>query len=188
MLTGAVHPVGLFLVILGWFVYAGWVAILGLLYSATCRTTLRAMVWTLVTVLFAYGGHLLTWTCCCFPLLMASSGPGFSGEGLQHLAYFQVFALSPPASLGTFAFRLGDLERSWGREEEEFFLFAILGLAIWGAFTILLWSVTYGRLQQVTLRARLRPERMRPPRPRTPIRGRQVEEIPTVEEVPDDEP
>jgi hypothetical protein len=50
LFTGAVHPLSLGMLLVAGFIYADFVARLGMWFSLRCRTTLRAVVWTLVTL------------------------------------------------------------------------------------------------------------------------------------------
>jgi ABC-type transport system involved in multi-copper enzyme maturation permease subunit len=51
LFTGGLHPAALPLLVAAWFCYAAFLASLGLYFSVVSRTSLRATVWTLVTVL-----------------------------------------------------------------------------------------------------------------------------------------
>jgi ABC-type transport system involved in multi-copper enzyme maturation permease subunit len=77
--TGGVHPLSLVLLLLAGFIYADFVARIGMWYSLRCRTMLRATVWTLVT-LFALS--------VIPPLLLPSWFP----DWVRH-------SLSPPMTL-----------------------------------------------------------------------------------------
>jgi ABC-type transport system involved in multi-copper enzyme maturation permease subunit len=164
--AGGLNVAGLIMVVIAWFVFATFVAMLGLWASTTCRTTMRATVWTLVATSLAFGGHWLLWF-CCVPLLWASnSSPSSSpGRGLEHLAEFQLFALTPSLMLWEFAFRGQELESTRGYWNPATHLaFAILGLCIWAGLSAGLWGVVSTRLSHVTNRTRyLSGERPRPP-------------------------
>jgi len=51
ILMGAMHPMAAPCLLLAWFVYAAFLASLGLLFSVTSHSTQRALVWTLLTAL-----------------------------------------------------------------------------------------------------------------------------------------
>ena len=113
---------------------------------------MKASVLTLVTMLGLGGGHWLLWL-CCLPLLWASSG---SGEGLQHVFWFQAFALTPPVTLGGLAFRAEELIHTHGDWNPfEHFAFAVVGMFIWTVVSFVLWGVVSNRLRHVTMRTRV---------------------------------
>jgi ABC-type transport system involved in multi-copper enzyme maturation permease subunit len=178
--AGGLNVAGLIMVVIAWFVFATFVAMLGLWASTTCRTTMRATVWTLVVTALAFGGHWLLWF-CCVPLLWASSSG--LGRGLEHLAEFQLFALTPPAMLWEFAFRGQELEsiREYWNPAAHLAL-AVLGLCVWIGLSAGLWGVVSTRLSHVTNRTRyLAGERSRRPgrlqAQRLLDRGKRIEEI-----------
>src|SRR5262249_44277005 len=53
----SLHVLAVPLLAVAWLVYAGGCAVIGLWFSLVCRTTLRATVWTLVTLALLAGGH-----------------------------------------------------------------------------------------------------------------------------------
>jgi ABC-type transport system involved in multi-copper enzyme maturation permease subunit len=182
---GGVNFVGLLAVIVAWFVYAGFAALLGLWFSASYRTTMRATVGTLLATLGAFGGHWLIWA-CCLPLLWTSSG---TGRDLQHLWDFQAFALTPPITLGQLAFLAEELERMGSYDNPaERMVFALIGVMLFGGIAAWLRTAVSRRLRAVTLRdTRIRPECDSPP-PRRLRRSKRMEnDVLTVEEVRDQE-
>jgi ABC-type Na+ efflux pump permease subunit len=178
---GGVNVVGLLGVIVAWFVYAGFAALLGLWFSASYRTTMRATVGTLLTVLGAFGGHWLIWG-CCLPLFWTSSSG--TGLDLQHLVIFQAFALTPPVTLGQLAFRAEELERT---NPAERMVFALIGVMLFGGMAAGLRTAVSRRVRAVTLRDRV-VRRERDPPPRRPRRPKRMDDdVLTVEEVRDQE-
>jgi ABC-type transport system involved in multi-copper enzyme maturation permease subunit len=160
--SGGLNLVGLVLVVVAWFVFAGFVALLGLWASIICRTTMRATVWTLVATLLAFGGHWLLWF-CCIPFLWASRSS--SGDGLEHLARFQLFALTPTATMWQLGFRAQNFEShyyAWSPVEN--LVFAVLGLCIWTGLNFGLWGMVGTRLSHATNRTRYLPGERSPPR------------------------
>lgn len=164
VLAGGVNPVGMLLLVIGWLVYASFVSILGLWFSTTCRTTMRATASTLATTLFAFGGHLLILWCCCAPIFFLTVGAGNAMDGVEHVAWFQVFALTPPAALVEFAFRAEEFEHSgYGWNPVEHMVLAIIGIGIWAGLTVVMWNLTSYRLRTLTMRNRvLTPEGPKP--------------------------
>jgi ABC-type transport system involved in multi-copper enzyme maturation permease subunit len=162
MLTGGMHVLALPVLIIAWFVFAGFMAALGLWFSVVSRTTLRANLWTLVTALGVSVGHWLPWLTCCLPFQMAGGG-----EGLAHVAMFQAMALTPPVTLWCLPLH-GEEFDGPGSETPELAGDAIVGLFIWGVAAGVLLGVTNERFRQMTRRAPLlprRPPEMAPPSP-----------------------
>jgi ABC-type transport system involved in multi-copper enzyme maturation permease subunit len=106
LFTGGVHPLSLAILLLAGFIYADFVARLGMWFSLKCRTMLRATVWTLVT-LFALS--------VLPPLLM----PSWFADVVRH-------GFSPPMTLVylTFGWR-EDI-----REERLLFCVPVFGYAV----------------------------------------------------------
>jgi ABC-type transport system involved in multi-copper enzyme maturation permease subunit len=151
-----------------WFIYAGFLAIVGLWFSAVSRTTLRATLWTLLTVTGVGQGHLIITICCGSLLAIVTSGRWFD-DFAEHLAFFQLFGLTPAATLGVVAFdaRWFDNVRMHRPENPFFFLlWAVIGLGLYAMATALIWSVTSVRFRQLTGRLPLlRPAYLETPRP-----------------------
>lgn len=152
IMTGGMHILALPLLIIAWFVFAGFIAALGLWFSVTSRTTLRANVGTLVAALGFSFGHWLPWITCCLPFEMVGGG-----EGLAHVAMFQSFGLTPPITLGWLAFQ-GEEFRGSASEPGEFTGDAIVGLLIWGAGAGALLGTTNERFRRLTNRVPLLPQ------------------------------
>ncbi len=173
VLAGAVHPLALPVLVGAWFVLAAFVAMLGLWFSTVSRTTLRATVWTLLTLLGVWGGHWVLWV-CCFPCMMAAGSPGGpASEGLERVfswcMEFQAFGLTPPFMLGFLAFQ-GDefkevafFSRNLG---VEFLVSSLAGLVVWGLAGLAIWGATRERFSQRYGRQLLRRPEMARPRSR----------------------
>src|SRR5262249_38275573 len=118
------------------------------------RTTLRANVTTLGAIILLAFGHWLPWMTCCIPFMMTSG----SGEGLQHVAKFQTFALTPPVTLGWLAFygeEFRTVNGGWD-SSVELMVDAVLGLMMWGIAAFVLWSKTSERFRKETGRQPIR--------------------------------
>jgi ABC-type transport system involved in multi-copper enzyme maturation permease subunit len=193
VITGGVNPVGAVLVVCGWLVLAGFVAILGLWFSTSCRSTMRATVWTILTLLGAFGGHWLIWMCCGPLLIFSRQSPSAGFEDtLQHGVEFQLFGLTPPVTLGLFAFRAEDFDHySSHWNPVVHFIMGIIGLGFWAGFGGAIWSATSGRLQVLTMRTRFRQADGLSPLPRRAVSSRHAlvedQDILTVEPVSDDD-
>jgi ABC-type transport system involved in multi-copper enzyme maturation permease subunit len=166
LVTTGLHFIALPLLVVAWFVYAAFLATIGLWYSTTCQTSLRATVWTLMTAITAYGGHWFLWS-CCIPIFMAGGGP--NAQNLEWIPQFQAFALTPPAALGWLAFQGDEFKSnaSGPNYPMNFTFYALFGLVLWGGATVALWAATNTRFRALTGRMPL----LRRPSPR-PIRGR----------------
>jgi ABC-type transport system involved in multi-copper enzyme maturation permease subunit len=172
---GALHPVALPLTIVAWLVYAAFAATLGLWFSVVSRTSLRATVWTLLTLMALGVGHWLPWV-CCVPILMP-----YGGAGIEYIVKFQA-GLTPPFALGVMPFCGEEFRHSYGaREMAELLFFSLFGLFVWGVGTVVLWSGLTLRFRAITNRDNLtRPERPGYYRPR-PVRLTPAEEEPAPE-------
>jgi ABC-type transport system involved in multi-copper enzyme maturation permease subunit len=132
---------------LAWAVYAGFVAVVGLWFSMTCRTTLRATVWTLLTVAALGVGHWYLWAVFCMPLRIREGA-------LAWLVRFQMYGLTPPLSLAWLAFRADDVQSNViGMDAEDpmgAFTCLLGGLALWSAAGYVLWRRAARRFRVLT--------------------------------------
>jgi ABC-type transport system involved in multi-copper enzyme maturation permease subunit len=152
LFTGALHPLALGLLFAAWFVYAGFLSMLGCWYSLMCRSGLRATVATLVTTALSVS-HWLLWL-CCIPLM--AGGRGGDPEGLITFVEFQV-GVTPPLALGFLAFWYGDFQpyvySPSGRNPiVEVIIFVILGMGIWFLATLWLRALVLTRFRELTNR------------------------------------
>jgi ABC-type transport system involved in multi-copper enzyme maturation permease subunit len=167
VLTGGMNFLALPLVVGAWFIFAGFVSVLGLWFSIVSRTTLRATVWTLLWAVGLSWGHYLIWM-CCVPLMIAGGPPGAGSEvAFRWIIGFETFGITPPLTLGLLAFRPEDFDSLNGPLDVNLFvewLFcAAAGLVMWGLIGSALWSAASERFRQLTNREPLlRPERQRP--------------------------
>jgi ABC-type transport system involved in multi-copper enzyme maturation permease subunit len=163
LVTTGLHVLALPLVAAAWVVYAAFLSNLGLWFSAVCKTSLRATIWTIMTTFLCFGGHWLCWL-CCIPFFIAGGGPG---RAFEDVAQFQLFGLTPPFGLGWLAFQ-GQEFRDFGSDHAmKFTAFALFGLVIWGAAALGLWGATCARFRAITGRMPIR-RRAAPPRTLTP--------------------
>jgi ABC-type transport system involved in multi-copper enzyme maturation permease subunit len=149
LVTGGIHPLALPVVMLAWFVYAAFFAVLGLWYSTVCKTSLRAMVLTVFSVLTLCGGHWIMWMCCVFA---ARSGPG---EAFEILAQAQLGVMTPPFVMGFAAFHEEMLQGSTVRDDEilvRLAAFSLVGLVVWTGACAVLYAITSIRLRILTHR------------------------------------
>jgi ABC-type transport system involved in multi-copper enzyme maturation permease subunit len=166
VLTGGMNFFALPLLVGAWFIFAGFVAVLGMWFSIVSRTTLRATVWTLLWTVGLSFGHYLIWM-CCVPLLVAGGPPGPGSEVVfRWMVGFEAFGMTPPVTLGLLAFRPEDFEAINGPDSNlfvEWLICAAAGLVVWPLIGSGLWSAAGERFRQLTNREPLlRPERQRP--------------------------
>jgi ABC-type transport system involved in multi-copper enzyme maturation permease subunit len=140
-LAGGLHILSLLLLAASWWVYAAFAACLGLWFSLHCRTTLRATVWTLVTLL------LLSLA----PVIVCGAGVGLLEEMLPG-RMADPTALTPPGAMAYLAFGWGDwytfdgsLRRSLGGVG-----LAWAAVCINGLVAVALWLVLSARFGRVT--------------------------------------
>lgn len=124
--TGGLYVFVIPWLILAWLVYASFFAMLGLWFSLTSQSTLRATIWTLAVMVGLSIGHWLPWTIFGVPK------PGFNDVPFGGLLQFQLYGLTPPLALGWFAFR-GDSIYGLGYSENPLnILLAIVeGFVLW---------------------------------------------------------
>ena len=146
--VGAVSPYALPLLAWGWFVYAMFAANLGLWYSTVSSTTLRATIYTLLTLLGAAFGHWLILGCYLpFFLFSANRKDDFP----EWLILFQTYGLTPPTALSALVFTMDDLRTSAttlnGRASEGLarLVSALLGVVAYGVAASMLWKVASAR-------------------------------------------
>jgi ABC-type transport system involved in multi-copper enzyme maturation permease subunit len=143
LLIGALHILALPLLAIVWLVYAGLFAAIGLLFSVRARTTLQAAMGTLLTTIFAGGGHWLLTLCCCMPVLFLG-GPGSTPNEGRYLFMAQA-GITPPFVLGFAGFQESDLEHhSYDPYLTELIFFCILGVLCFGvaAAAVLTFATT----------------------------------------------
>jgi ABC-type transport system involved in multi-copper enzyme maturation permease subunit len=136
LIMGGLHLFALPLVLAAWFVFASVAALIGLGYSMSCRTTLRATVYTVLTCVLLGVGHWLVWF-CCGPILFFS---GSSGDGAAYLAKFQS-GVTPPFVLFFLTFQGEEFRgESLMPNFSEFVAFSIFGLFLWTLAALFYWN------------------------------------------------
>ena len=169
LITTGLNVLALPLVAGAWLIFAVFLANLGLWFSVSCRTSLRASIWTIMTTLLCFGGHLLCWL--CFIPFFIMGGPSGS-KGFEDIAQFQSFGLTPPITMGWLAFQGYEFRDTPREEPFKFMAFSLFGLVLWSAAALGLWAVTCARFRAISGRApRLR--RSAPPQRAIPVLKRQ---------------
>jgi ABC-type transport system involved in multi-copper enzyme maturation permease subunit len=165
-MTGGVVVLALPLIFAAWVTYATVAAGVGLWFSIGSRSSLRAIVASLVTMIFLCGGHwLMTGLFCYAPMAALGLMRGNNMEWMLDLQFGQ----TPPAVMGLFAFRGDEFDQAWrARENIRLTVASLFGLGCWAALVPVLWIMVRRRFEQVTGRTpHLQPERvLRRPRPR----------------------
>ncbi|HMF16101.1 MAG TPA: ABC transporter permease subunit [Gemmataceae bacterium] len=125
IVTGGLNLFSVPLLLASWFVYAAVFAVIGLWFSMSCRSTMRATVLTLFTVVGLSIGHWLI----CLPLCyIPAMGGGRMGEDI---AKFQA-GITPPAVLGILAFSAEDFRMDFGRSEiAQMLFYSLFGVFLW---------------------------------------------------------
>lgn len=138
LVTGGLHWFALPLVLLAFFVYASFFAMLGLFFSMAAKTSMRATVYTVLSTIGFMGGHWLIW-CCCAPIL------SMTGSGGAEQTIFKIhLGFTPLAVLFINSFCANDFAGNselFGtrREFGECLGSCLFGLVIWGVATLIFW-------------------------------------------------
>lgn len=123
LVAGGLHILALPLLLVLVWIYAAFMASLGMFFAAASKTSLRAMMQTVGTALFVGGGH---WFCCIAPIGFFLIGGGPGSEWL----YGFLMGLTPPMVLGFSAFH-GEEFRWLGQgRESELLVAALFGVIV----------------------------------------------------------
>jgi hypothetical protein len=123
---------------------------LGLWFSLTSRTSLRATIWTLLASVLMSVGHWFVMMMCFYVPLQSLAG---IDEGLRWLPEFEAFGLTPPVSLALLAVQGWELEDHFLLSASDFRRWcelALVGVACWAAATMGLWFATVHRFRVLT--------------------------------------
>ena len=157
---GGLNLLAVPLLVLAWGVYAAAMASLGLWFSLVSRTSMRAVLYTILAAVGLAVGHWLIWLPCgC--LMFAR---GFPAEAGRWLLMAQG-GLTPPAVLGGY-FCFGYDERIPPDLFGQFIAFGLCGLVVWGVFAWMVWQATNNRFKRDGGRADVGAIRYRKPRRR----------------------
>jgi ABC-type transport system involved in multi-copper enzyme maturation permease subunit len=145
LLTGALHPLAVPLLIIAWLVYASTLAGIGLWFSTACRTSMRATFWTLTVSVAVSVGHWLIWM-CFLPRAFAGGSWGYElGE------LFAIHsALTPPAVFAQLSATSAELGNNLNFDLKA--IFACFGLFIWALGSLFLWTITRSRFRRISRR------------------------------------
>jgi ABC-type transport system involved in multi-copper enzyme maturation permease subunit len=145
LLTGGLELIAVPLLLAAWLVHAGCVSLVGCWFSMASKTTLRATIWTLTTILLLWGGHWAPWLCCI-------ALPPFH---LRDHVFEQVIlklqaCLTPPLFLPIVSFRYGGFRHN--SYYHELVYYSIFGLGFWLAFMLVFWIIVSHRFRRLTNR------------------------------------
>jgi ABC-type transport system involved in multi-copper enzyme maturation permease subunit len=158
VVTRGVHVLALPLLAVAWLVYAAFLASLGTWFSLVSRTSLRATIWTLLVTVAVSVGHWFVMILCVYiPVQMLASGVE---SDLEWLPQFELFGLTPPATLALLALHGWEFEtQSFFWQARSFWLwlaYALGGLVLWAAAAGILWRVTLMHFRVLAGRVLLR--------------------------------
>jgi ABC-type transport system involved in multi-copper enzyme maturation permease subunit len=144
-MLGGLGPGCFPLLVGGWFVYAGTLAVVGLYFSLICRTSLHALVWTLFTSSAIGIGVLLV------PVdsLLSVTAASMSGPWAQRLMHLQL-GFTPPVVLSRLLPMWQPGLLTPGNKEDWELPAAFAGLAIWIAGGLGLWTVLLFHFRKLT--------------------------------------
>jgi ABC-type transport system involved in multi-copper enzyme maturation permease subunit len=160
---GGVQVFCLPVILIAWAIYAAVGAGVGLWFSIGSKSSLRAIVASLATMIFICGGHwLVTLLFCVAPMAALGVRPG-QYDWIMYLEAGQ----TPPFVMAWFAFRGDEFDRAYDLQSSvRFTIASLFGLGCWAGLVPVLWLLVKRRFEQVTGRTpHLRPERLAP-RPR----------------------
>jgi ABC-type transport system involved in multi-copper enzyme maturation permease subunit len=156
VVTGGLDIVTLPWLVLACFVYASFLAALGLWFSVRSPTTLRATLGTLAMAALLSFGHWLTmfWA----PRVTLAKGLRPTADSIVgSFRDFQLYGLTPPVSLAWLSFRGSEFEVPYvttGSLDDPWhsMLGLCAGLLLWSVAAFALWRGTVRRFRQSTNR------------------------------------
>jgi hypothetical protein len=156
LLTGGLHLLAVPIVIGAWFIYATFFTMVGMWFSMTCQSSMRATVYTVLMTLLLGGGHWIAMGLLCYlPLALVSHGG--PGNFFEYALKFQA-GMTPPIVLGIYAYSWEDLVHNFTRDNElrAVMLLGLFGLVLWIAGCVVLWyGMLLPRFKQITRREEL---------------------------------
>jgi hypothetical protein len=139
LLTSGLHPAALMLTFVAWLVYASCLAGVGIWFSISCQTTLRATLYTLAVTFGASVGHWLIW------LALLPFFPPWQAAGVLGLQA----CITPPAVL--YGLSAGS-EVGHSDQWEMHAVLAGFGLFFWALAACVIWSISRARFRRLTSR------------------------------------
>jgi hypothetical protein len=157
--TGGMHPLAIPFVLVSWFIYAAFLASMGIWFSISSKTSQRATVLTILSTIGLGVGHWLPWMCCAF----APTWAGAPSRDLEHLSQAQLGILTPPFVLYWAPFTAEDFRRPNHDDViERLTLCSLIGLIFWSVAAAGLYGLAATRLRFITHRGvGLKPDLLR---------------------------
>jgi ABC-type transport system involved in multi-copper enzyme maturation permease subunit len=152
VITGGLEWWAVPLLIVSWLVYATIGAGIGLWFSTGTKSTLRASVAALMSVLFLYGGYWLVLGLCCFTPF-AVLGPNGTDRDFSEMMYKVFWGQTPPLVMGLFGIHGEEFSHRNGYQSTwmyEITTSSLFGLGLWAAMIPVLWLLICQRFRQQT--------------------------------------
>ena len=175
LLTGGLNLFAIPMLLASWVVFASVFAVIGLWYSMTCSSSMRATVLTLLTTVGLTIGHWLI----CIPLCYIPAAMG--GRMGEDIAKIQA-GVTPPAVMGLLAFSAEDFRMDFGRSEmAQLLFFCLFGVFLWAVAGLgFFFGVVNPRFRTLTGRQDFRTPEQAYRRRRPPPERYHPEPTPTV--------
>ncbi len=152
LVTGALEWWAVPLLIVSWFVYATIAGGIGVWFSTGTRSTLRATVAALMSVLFLYGGFwLVLGFCCLMPFSYIARGGG--DRDLTEVMWKVFWGQTPPLVMGLFGFNGEEFSSRHGYQWDTFIqmtISSLFGMGLWAAMIPVLWLLICKRFREQT--------------------------------------
>lgn len=139
-LTGGLHILAVFSLLLACVVYVAFLAALGMYFSTTCPSTLRATLFTFLAFLVVTVGPWLVGVNSRF-LLAPLLPPSLS----RWAVHVQEYGLMPPMTLTALSFNSEFFRQDSAPATRENISAAFTGLFLYALATALLWMMTWKR-------------------------------------------
>jgi ABC-type transport system involved in multi-copper enzyme maturation permease subunit len=178
LVTGGVGFLAVPAQVVLWLIPALFVTAMGMFFSAACKTTLRAITWTIFGTLFAVGGHWVCMGMCCYAPLAAAVSHTAGDQSLEWLVEFEG-ALSPPFLFAMLPYRELNEFKSL---DAKFPALLIAAQVLWLFAAAVIGHLAHAKFRQITNRQEWERGQPRPLPPQLPPQN-----PPTVLPV-DDEP
>lgn len=153
LLTGAVHPLAMPIVLGAFFAYATFFTMIGMWFSMACKSSMRATVYTVLTTLFLGGGHWLVLGFLCY-LPMAILSPRGPNDFFEVVFKFQA-SVTPPIVIALYSFSWHELANEFRHQNDvkHILIFAVFGLTLWIAGCLVMWfGLLLPKFRQITRR------------------------------------